>query len=213
MLSRQKSSWDCFFKIQSKGFQLIAGLDEVGRGALAGPVVVAIVVFDKIYEDLLGIEDSKTLTAKQRQQKSILIKERCISYAYGRAEAEEIDKINILNATKLAAKRCIESLSFEPDIVLCDGNQKLVLDIPSIEIIKGDGSCIPISASSILAKVYRDELMLKMSKNYPDYKWEKNKGYGSKEHVNAIVNKGTTQEHRLSFLSKVNKKGNLFEKL
>ncbi len=213
MSSRQISSWDCFCKYQREGYNLIAGLDEVGRGALSGPVVVAIVVFNKVLDELVGIEDSKSLTAKQRQQKSILIKDQCKYFAFGRAEANEIDKINILNATKLAAKRCIESLIIQPDFVLCDGNQKLVFDIPSIEIVKGDARCLPISASSILAKVYRDELMEKMSEKYPEYKWEKNKGYGSQEHIKAIIKRGVTKEHRLSFLDKVIKKGNLFEKL
>ena len=177
--------------------QPVAGVDEVGRGPLAGPVVAAAVIID-INNIPDGINDSKRLSKKNRLEISDEIKKYSI-YSVAEASVKEIDKINILQASLLAMKRAIEGLSKKPMTVLVDGKFKPKTNFTTHSIIKGDTKSLSIAASSIIAKVYRDNLMTDFSKKYPAYLWEKNAGYGTKEHLLAIKKCGITPIHRKSF--------------
>lgn len=201
MTPRLEPTWDCFNFFKQRGFNVIAGLDEVGRGSIAGPVVVAAVVFINTC-CLTGVADSKLLSPCQRSLLTKVISSNANEIAFGQAEPDEIDQLNILNATRLAAKRCIENLALMPDLVLCDGNQKLVFEPASTEIIKGDASCLPIACASIVAKVYRDELMSQLAIRYPAYNLEKNKGYGTRLHFAALEQYGESAIHRKTFIKK-----------
>ena len=175
----------------------IIGVDEVGRGPLAGPVISAAIVLnkEKIPE---GINDSKKLSKKKRE----VINEELISqhsFAIGIASVEEIDKINILQASLLAMKRAVLNLNIKPQTILVDGNKLPDLEYNMYPIIKGDSKSISIAAASIIAKVYRDKLMQDLSLQYPGYYWEKNSGYGTKQHLLALNNLGVTPIHRKSF--------------
>ena len=175
----------------------IIGVDEVGRGPLAGPVISAAIVLnkEKIPE---GINDSKKLSKKKRE----VINEELISqhkFAIGIASVEEIDKINILQASLLAMKRAVLNLNIKPQTILVDGNKLPDLEYNMYPIIKGDSKSISIAAASIIAKVYRDKLMQDLSIQYPGYYWEKNSGYGTKQHLLALDNLGVTPIHRKSF--------------
>ena len=184
---------------ESKGHFLIAGVDEVGRGPLAGPVCVACVMMplDDIIE---GIDDSKKLSEKKRNLLAEQIKEKAICYTIEMVDEETIDKINILEATKLAMKRSIENLAIKPDVVLIDAISKLDVETPIRGIIKGDALSYSIGCASILAKVTRDNLMTELAKEYPVYGFEKHKGYGTKAHIEALKEHGPCVYHRLSFL-------------
>ena len=175
----------------------IAGIDEVGRGPLAGPVIAAAVILDRknIPE---GINDSKKIPKAKRILLAEKIKENSI-YAYGAASEIEIDEINILQASLLAMKRASDRLLVVPKTTLIDGNFKPDIKNNTISIIKGDSKSISIAAASILAKVYRDEIMLKYSKQFPEYGFQTNSGYGTKEHLSALKNYGITPIHRKSF--------------
>ena len=175
----------------------IAGIDEVGRGPLAGPVIAAAVILDRknIPE---GINDSKKIPKAKRILLAEKIKENSI-YAYGAASEIEIDEINILQASLLAMKRASDRLSVVPKTTLIDGNFKPDIKNNTISIIKGDSKSVSIAAASILAKVYRDEIMLKYSKQFPEYGFQTNSGYGTKEHLAALKNYGITPIHRKSF--------------
>ena len=175
----------------------IAGIDEVGRGPLAGPVIAAAVILDRknIPE---GINDSKKIPKAKRILLAEKIKENSI-YAYGVASEIEIDEINILQASLLAMKRASDRLSVVPKTTLIDGNFKPDIKNNTISIIKGDSKSVSIAAASILAKVYRDEIMLKYSKQFPEYGFQTNSGYGTKEHLSALKNYGITPIHRKSF--------------
>ena len=175
----------------------IAGIDEVGRGPLAGPVIAAAVILDRknIPE---GINDSKKIPKAKRILLAEKIKENSI-YAYGAASEIEIDEINILQASLLAMKRASDGLSVFPKTTLIDGNFKPDIKNNTISIIKGDSKSVSIAAASILAKVYRDEIMLKYSKQFPEYGFQTNSGYGTKEHLSALKNYGITPIHRKSF--------------
>ena len=175
----------------------IAGIDEVGRGPLAGPVIAAAVILDRknIPE---GINDSKKIPKAKRILLAEKIKENSI-YAYGAASEIEIDEINILQASLLAMKRASDGLSVVPKTTLIDGNFKPDIKKNTISIIKGDSKSVSIAAASILAKVYRDEIMLKYSKQFPEYGFQTNSGYGTKEHLSALKNYGITPIHRKSF--------------
>lgn len=175
----------------------IAGIDEVGRGPLAGPVIAAAVILDRknIPE---GINDSKKIPKAKRILLAEKIKENSI-YAYGAASEIEIDEINILQASLLAMKRASDGLSVVPKTTLIDGNFKPDIKNNTISIIKGDTKSVSIAAASILAKVYRDEIMLKYSKQFPEYGFQTNSGYGTKEHLSALKNYGITPIHRKSF--------------
>lgn len=186
-------------KLLKNNIKYIAGIDEVGRGPLAGPVYTAAVILDPNI-DILGIRDSKKLSEKQREFLSEEIRQKCLCYSIGIASEEEIDEINILNATKLAMKRAIEGLPIKPDYLLIDALRLKDVDIPQIAIIKGDDLSISIGAASIVAKVERDSFMVKISQNYSEYKFESNKGYGSKEHIEALKKYGPCKIHRRSFI-------------
>ena len=175
----------------------IAGIDEVGRGPLAGPVIAAAVILDRknIPE---GINDSKKIPKAKRILLAEKIKENSI-YAYGAASEIEIDEINILQASLLAMKRASDGLSVVPKTTLIDGNFKPDIKNNTISIIKGDSKSVSIAAASILAKVYRDEIMLRYSKQFPEYGFQTNSGYGTKEHLSALKNYGITPIHRKSF--------------
>ena len=175
----------------------IIGVDEVGRGPLAGPVISAAIILNKeIIPE--GINDSKKLSKKKR----IIINEQLIShhsYAIGMATVEEIDKINILQASLLSMKRAILGLNIEPKSILVDGNKLPDLEYKMYPIVKGDSKSVSIAAASIIAKVYRDKLMEDLSIQYPGYYWEKNSGYGTKQHLLALNNLGVTPIHRKTF--------------
>lgn len=182
-----------------KGNKLIAGCDEVGRGPLAGPVCVACVIMalDNLID---GIDDSKKISEKKREMLAEKIKKTAISYSICMVSEETIDKINILEATKLCMKNAIEKLDVKPDIVLVDAISKLDTDVKVRGIVKGDALSYSIGAASILAKVERDKFMCELAKEYPEYGFEKNKGYGTKEHIDALKRIGPCICHRLSFL-------------
>ncbi|ACV27308.1 ribonuclease HII [Kangiella koreensis] len=177
---------------------LIAGVDEVGRGPLAGPVVAAAVILDPA-NPIVGLADSKKLTEKRREALSIEIKEKALAWSIARAEVEEIDRINILQASLLAMKRAVETLSHSPELALIDGNHCPELDCRMEAIIKGDSKEPAISAASILAKVARDTEMVEMEQTYPGYGFAKHKGYPTQQHREAIMQLGITPIHRRSY--------------
>ena len=177
---------------------LVAGVDEVGRGPLAGPVVAAAVILDP-EKPIEGLADSKKLTEKRREMLAAEIKEKALSWSICRAEVEEIDRINILQASLLAMKRSVESLSHQPELALIDGNHCPQLDCAMEAIIKGDSKEPAISAASILAKVARDTEMVEMEQKYPGYGFAKHKGYPTKQHREAIIELGITDIHRKSY--------------
>lgn len=179
-------------------FQLIAGVDEVGRGPLAGPVVAAAVILDP-NNPIEGLADSKKLSEKKRELLSEEIKQKALSWFIARADIEEIDSINILQASLLAMKRAVESLSHSPDLALIDGNKLPDLNCQMEAIIKGDSKEACISAASIIAKVARDNEMVEMDKIYPGYGFAKHKGYPTKQHREAIETLGITPIHRRSY--------------
>ena len=178
--------------------EYVVGVDEVGRGPLAGPVVTAAVILDP-NKPIAGLNDSKKLTEKRREQLEPIIKQNALAWALGRAEPEEIDQINILQATLLAMKRAVEGLAIQPTHALVDGNQSPNLACPVTTIIKGDESEPAIAAASILAKVARDREMQEMDKKYPGYGLAKHKGYPTKQHQQALIELGVTDIHRRSF--------------
>ena len=178
--------------------KIIAGVDEVGRGSLVGPVFAAAVIFKKNV-DKKKFKDSKQLSKEKRNNLEKYIKKSCI-WAIGSASLGEIEKLNILNASLLAMKRSIKKLKFKPSIVLIDGNKSPDINGYKLKcIIKGDQKIPEISAASIIAKVARDRLMTKMSKKFTKYSWNKNAGYGTKQHLRAIKNFGITKHHRKTF--------------
>ena len=182
----------------SLGKKYIAGVDEVGRGPLAGPVVCASVIMplDDIIE---GIDDSKKLSEKKREKLSGLIKEKAISYCIYQIEPEEIDKINILEAVKKCMTMAVKGLSVTPDITLVDGVDTN-LPINAEYLVKGDANSYTIGCASIIAKVYRDNLMCEYAKEYPEYSFEKHKGYGTKTHIEKIKEIGPCKLHRRTFI-------------
>lgn len=189
--------------LNSKGYKYIAGIDEAGRGPLAGPVVVAAVILGELEQDVL-YQDSKKISQSKREEMYDYIVDNAVSYSTSVIDCKKIDDINILNATFEGMRNCIKSLHKQPDYVLVDGNMK----IPSIEIsqnnyIGGDANIRVISAASILAKVYRDRLMTEYDKKYPLYKFAKHKGYGTQEHIELIQRYGPCEIHRRSFLSNI----------
>lgn len=182
----------------SRGYKIIAGIDEVGRGPLAGPVVCAAVILplDDIIE---GVDDSKKITRKKREVLYEKITKKAISYDIERIEPEEIDEINILEATKKCMLACIANLPVKPDLVLIDA-VKLNSPVDTLSIVKGDAKSYLIGAASIVAKVYRDRIMEEYSEVYRDYGFERNSGYGTKEHIAAIKRTGACPIHRKTFI-------------
>ena len=185
-----------------KGFQSICGVDEAGRGPLAGPVYAAAVILpvDFIIE---GLDDSKKLSEKKREALFDKITENAVAYGIGIATEKEIDSINILQATFLAMKRAVENLSVKADYAIIDGNRMPPLSIPGETVVKGDAKVASVAAASILAKVSRDRFMYEMDKKYPQYGFAKHKGYGTKAHIEAIQKFGVSPIHRESFLGKI----------
>lgn len=188
--------------LHKRGYKSVCGIDEAGRGPLAGPVFAAAVIFP---EDVCieGINDSKKLSEKKRESLFEEIKKNALAYSVASASVEEIETLNILRATFLAMKRAVDGLSPSPDFALVDGNRLPDLDVDSLCIIKGDSSSASIAAASILAKVSRDRLMKKYSDQYSEYGFEKHKGYGTKLHVEMIKKFGPCPIHRKSFLKKI----------
>ncbi len=187
---------------KEQGYTAICGVDEAGRGPLAGPVYAAAVILP---EGLLieGVNDSKKLTEKKREELFDVIKEKAAAYCIASASVEEIEELNILGATMLAMKRAVEGLSVKADFAMIDGNKKPPLEIPCEAIVKGDAKSESVAAASILAKVSRDRYMLEMAEKYPVYSFEKHKGYGTKVHREAILEYGPCEIHRPSFLKKL----------
>ncbi len=185
-----------------KGYTAICGVDEAGRGPLAGPVCAAAVILpdNTIIE---GVNDSKKLSEKKREALFDVIKSTALSYCIAYATVEEIEEINILNATMLAMKRAVEGLEIKADFAMIDGNRLPDLSIACDYIIKGDAKSMSIAAASILAKVSRDRLLYEYAKEYPQYQFDKHKGYGTKAHIEAIREYGSCPYHRLSFLRKI----------
>ena len=189
---------ECF----SEGYQIVCGVDEAGRGPLAGPVCAAAVILPPD-ADIPGLDDSKKLSDKKRRELYPLIKEKAIAYGIAFADEKEIDEINILQATFLAMERAVSSLPVKPDFLLIDGNRAGKLEIPHKTVVHGDSLSASIAAASILAKVTRDDVMLELAEQYPGYGFEIHKGYGTKAHYDALREKGHCPIHRMSFLKKL----------
>ncbi len=187
----------------NSGFSCICGVDEAGRGPLAGPVCAAAVILPEgaVIE---GLDDSKKLTEKKREKLYDIIKETAVAYSVAYGTLEEIETVNILEATYLAMNRAIEGLNVKPDFALIDGNRiPRGIKIPCETIVKGDSKSMSVAAASVLAKVTRDRLMLEYDKKYPEYNFKKHKGYGTKEHTELIKQYGPCEIHRLSFLKNI----------
>ncbi|MBQ7045756.1 MAG: ribonuclease HII [Clostridia bacterium] len=188
---------------KNNGYISVCGVDEAGRGPLAGPVCAAAVILPSDV-NIPELNDSKKLSEKKREQLFDVIKNSAISYCIAYASVEEIEELNILGATFLAMERAVNGLSISADFALIDGNQTPKgLQIPSQTIVKGDAKSCSISAASILAKVSRDRLMLEYDNEYPQYNFKKHKGYGTKEHTDAIKQYGPCKIHRMSFLKNI----------
>ena len=189
--------------LQEKGCRYIAGVDEVGRGPLAGPVVCAAVIMPLDEAELIvGVDDSKKLSEKKREELSAKIKEKALAYTIVEIDEKQIDEMNILEATRVGMKRAIENLSIPPDVVLTDGNMTIDIALPQKSVIHGDALSYSIGAASIIAKVYRDSLMDEYAKTYPQYAFEKNKGYGTAAHIAGIKEHGLCPIHRRTFTKK-----------
>lgn len=184
------------------GYKVVCGVDEAGRGPLAGPVFAAAVVLPSNVM-IEGLNDSKKLSEKKREFLYDEIKSKALAYYIAFASEKEIDELNILGATFLAMRRAIEGLTLQPDFALIDGNRLPELKVPAKAIIKGDSLSASIAAASILAKVERDRLMKTLSEKYPEYNFEKHKGYGTKEHIELLKKYGSSEIHRKSFLTKI----------
>ena len=197
----EKNMWEIEQQWYNKGVKLICGVDEAGRGPLAGPVCAAAVILPKGLQ-IPGLNDSKKLTDKKRRELMPIIKEQAIAYGIAFASHEEIDQINILQATFLAMQRALDQLEVKPDMALIDGNREKDFGLPVKTVIKGDSLSANIAAASVLAKVTRDEWMEKKAAEYPHYGFEIHKGYGTKAHYAALTEHGASDIHRMSFLKK-----------
>ena len=193
--------WEIENSFFSEEIRVICGVDEAGRGPLAGPVCAAAVILPANLE-IPGLTDSKKLTDKKRRELYPIIMEQAIAYGIGFASEQEIDEINILQATFLAMQRAIDQLSVKPDLALIDGNRKKDFGVPAKTVVKGDSLSASIAAASILAKVTRDNLMLEQAETYPQYKFDIHKGYGTKAHYEALREFGPCPIHRMTFLKK-----------
>lgn len=197
----EKNMWEIEDALKEKGVGVICGVDEAGRGPLAGPVYAAAVILPEHLE-IPGLDDSKKLTDKRRRELMPIIKEQAIAYGIGVATEQEIDEINILQATFLAMERAIAQLNHKADFALIDGNREKDFGLPVMTVVKGDSRSANIAAASILAKVSRDDYMEEMAKQYPEYGFEIHKGYGTKAHYEALRTYGHCSLHRLTFLKK-----------
>ena len=194
--------WELENEIYDSGVSLICGVDEAGRGPLAGPVCAAAVILPRNIE-IVGLNDSKKLSEKSREKLYDEICEKAMSFGIAFASVEEIEESNILNAAMLAMNRAIAQLEPQPELALIDGNRSSAIEINSRCVIKGDAKCADIAAASILAKVTRDRYMLDMAEKYPEYHFERHKGYGTKLHYEALREYGPCEIHRPSFLRKM----------
>ena len=192
----EKLAFDASFLPYEKAY--IAGTDEAGRGPLAGPVVTAAVILPNYCQELLGINDSKQLSKEKRNEYAARIKEHALAYFIHFQPAEEIDRINILEATRQSMETSIKSLSIKPNVVIADA-MKLTVDVPQHSIIKGDAKSLAIAAASILAKTARDEYMDELDEQFPMYGFKQHAGYGTKQHLEALEKYGATVHHRKSF--------------
>lgn len=193
--------WELENELYDSGITTLCGVDEAGRGPLAGPVCAAAVILPEGLE-IPGLNDSKKLTDKKRRELFPIIEEQALAYGIGWASQEEIDDINILQATFLAMSRAVEQLNIRPDLALVDGNRAPTLDLPVETVVKGDSLSASIAAASVLAKVSRDDVMLRMAEEYPGYGFEVHKGYGTKAHYEALRTFGPSPIHRRTFLKK-----------
>ena len=193
--------WEIETGCFAEGYRVICGVDEAGRGPLAGPVCAAAVILPPNAE-IPGLNDSKKLTDKKRRELMSVIKEMAIAYGIAFADEKGIDEINILQATYLAMKRAIDMLPVKPDLALVDGNRAGDFGLPVKTVVKGDSLSASIAAASILAKVTRDDLMLELAEKYPQYGFEIHKGYGTKAHYAALTEHGPSEIHRMTFLKK-----------
>ena len=196
-----KNMWLIEEELFAQGYQLVCGVDEAGRGPLAGPVCAAAVILPAHLE-IPGLDDSKKLSDKRRRELFPIIKEQAIAYGIGLASHEEIDEINILQATFLAMERAITQLKVKPEFALIDGNREKDFGLPVKTVVKGDSLSANIAAASVLAKVTRDVLMEEMALQYPGYGFEIHKGYGTKAHYEALRTLGASPIHRMTFLKK-----------
>lgn len=194
--------WELENEIYASGAELLCGVDEAGRGPLAGPVCAAAVILPRGLE-IPGLNDSKKLSEKKREALYDVIISSAVAYGIAFAEVEEIERLNILRATFLAMNRAIAQLSAKPALALIDGNRNSGIEMPSRCIVKGDSRCADIAAASILAKVTRDRYMIKMAEVYPQYGFERHKGYGTRQHYAALREHGASPIHRMSFLRKM----------
>jgi len=201
-LLRQEKMRETEKRLAREGYRYIAGIDEAGRGPLAGPVYAAAVILPPDIR-LDGINDSKKLSPKKREELFDEITKKAVCYSIFSVDEKKIDEINILNATHMAMNGAAESLSQKPDYVIIDGNSIKNMTFPHETIVKGDAKSISIAAASVLAKVARDRYITKMAERYPEYGFEKHKGYGTKEHTDAILKYGVTPIHRKTFLKKL----------
>ena len=196
-----KNMWEIEDSYFAQGISTICGVDEAGRGPLAGPVCAAAVILPPHLE-IPGLNDSKKLTDKRRRELMPIIKEQAIAYGIAFATHEEIDQINILQATFLAMQRALDQLDVKPELALIDGNREKDFGLPVKTVVKGDSLSANIAADSILAKVTRDVWMEEMAEKYPEYGFEVHKGYGTKAHYAALTEHGATDIHRMTFLKK-----------
>lgn len=197
----QVDLWEIHRNYKNQGYQLICGVDEAGRGPLAGPVTAAAVILPEGYE-IPGLNDSKQLTDKKRRELYPIIKEEALAYGIAFVDEKIIDEVNILSATFMAMKDAISQLSIKPDLALIDGNRVSDFGVEAIPVVKGDAKVASIAAASILAKVARDDYMEAVAEQYPEYGFEVHKGYGTKRHYAAIEAHGMCPIHRRTFLKK-----------
>lgn len=196
------SLWEIENSLFNNGYGTVAGVDEAGRGPLAGPVCAAAVILPPGLE-IPGLNDSKKLTEKKRETLYNVITSESVAYGIAFSTEREIDELNILNATYLAMNRAIAGLNITPDISIIDGNRNTGIETPSICVVGGDGKSASVAAASILAKVTRDRLMVELDKKYPQYGFMKHKGYGTKLHYDALREFGPSEIHRVTFLRKM----------
>ena len=197
----EESMWEIEDENYSEGFEIICGVDEAGRGPLAGPVYAAAVILPK-HLQIPGLNDSKKLSDKRRRELYPVICDQALAYGIGFATEQEIDEINILQATFLAMERAMAQLKIRPDLALIDGNRQKDFGLPVKTIVKGDSRSANIAAASVLAKVSRDDWMISMAEKYPEYGFEIHKGYGTRAHYQALEAYGSSPIHRMSFLKK-----------
>lgn len=198
----QTDMWSIEDSFTLNGYGVICGVDEAGRGPLAGPVCAAAVILPP-HVEIPGLNDSKKLSDKKRRELFPIIKEKALAFAIAFASHEEIDEINILQATYLAMERALSQLSIKPDLVLVDGNRAKDFGVPVQTVVHGDSLSANIAAASVLAKVTRDDQMLEMTTKYPQYGFDIHKGYGTKAHYEAIIANGPCEIHRKTFLKKL----------